>query len=414
MKTPLATESLTESGPDCLQIRKGGGCLSIFGVPFFAAGVFVCLIATGVLVPENADELPWWAWPLMLAMGLIFVAVGGHLVFGRTWISIDRSRGIVAREWGLLVPLKSEELSLQSYSAVVLRFQAGDSDSVDRYPIALLAQTGGTDLSLLSGAEYAGSRVQAERISALVHLPLVDSTTDHETVVHPGSVTATFKERAALDRDSRVPRPARLQTVVEESAKGVLLTVPGPGFRPAILLQLAIPLGIAAFALTQLTPLFDATNTPDPVKWFFLAFISLFVLGPGAGGVISIIRAKRSRTVLTASPEGIRIEERRVFRTKSTDIPIDSILDIDFGTSASGMQSARRSAVTMRTVNHARGTVGVTGNVELPRWISFLGALVPSKGVILKTRRGFYTFGSGLPDDEVRFLHDLLRQTLLG
>ncbi len=137
MKTPLAAESLTEEGPDRLRIRSGGGCLSIFGIPFFAAGVLVCLIPLGVLVPENADELPWWTWPLMLAMGLAFVAVGGHLVFGRRWISIDRTRGIVAREWGLLVPLKSEELSLQSYSAVVLRFDAGDSDTPDRYPIVL-------------------------------------------------------------------------------------------------------------------------------------------------------------------------------------------------------------------------------------------------------------------------------------
>ena len=414
MKRPLATESLTEDGPDRLCIRAGGGCLSIFGIPFFAAGVFVCLMALGVLVPENADELPWWTWPVMLAMGLAFVAVGGHLVFGRRWISIDRTRGSIAREWGLLVPLTSEEFSLQSYSGVALRFDAGDSDTPDRYPILLQAQAGGADLALLSGADYASSRAKAERISAVTGLPLVDSTTDHESVHRPESLAATFRERVRLERASSAARPVSLRTAIEESDRGVRLTIPGPGFKPAMLLQLAIPLAFAAFALTQIIPFFDQTDTPEAVEWVFLGFLALFVLGPGAGGIASLVRAARSRTVVSASPAGIRLEERGAMRTRITDIPADMILDIDYGTTASRMESARQGAAAVRSVSVVRGSESTIRNVQLPRWVSFLGSLVPSKGVILKTRRGVFTFGSGLPDEEVLYLHDRVKRAVLN
>jgi hypothetical protein len=38
--------------PDRLQIRDGGGCLSFFGLPFFAAGVFLASIAAGVVLAD--------------------------------------------------------------------------------------------------------------------------------------------------------------------------------------------------------------------------------------------------------------------------------------------------------------------------------------------------------------------------
>jgi hypothetical protein len=34
--------------------------------------------------------------------------------------------------------------------------------------------------------------------------------------------------------------------------------------------------------------------------------------------------------------------------------------------------------------------------------------------VILKTRRGVFTFGSGLPDEEVLYLHDRVKRAVLN
>ncbi len=92
--------------PDRLQIREGGGCLSAFGLPFFAAGLFLILASADVIPMNNASELPWFAGPMIVLMGIAFTAVGGTLVFGRSWTTIDRAQRIVIKQWGLLLPLR--------------------------------------------------------------------------------------------------------------------------------------------------------------------------------------------------------------------------------------------------------------------------------------------------------------------
>jgi hypothetical protein len=426
MKAPLATERLIEPGPDHLQVKGGGGCLSIFGIPFFAAGVFVCLIAAGVVVPDNADELPWWGWPLMLSMGLIFAAVGGHLVFGRSWISIHRSRGVVLREWGLLVPFKSTEIPLQNFAAIGLGYVAGDSDSAERYPIVLQARPGCEDLPLLSGSDYASGRGQAERIAAFVGLPLADSTTDHESIHAPETFGESFRDRRP-DRSDPVVRPATTRTVIEESGRSVRLHVPGSGSKPALLFRLVIPAVIGLVAGSQFVSFLGDSDTPSPVRWGFLAFLSLFFLLPALAAVASFGRAKRSGTIVTVSPEGITLDDRKGFRSRSRHIPADAILEVDFSTAASRAESRRLHAsirpprsVTSGLWKSSSGTsgfgvasAGSGGTGPLPRWVLAIVALMPSGGVILKTRMGWFTFGAGLPDDEVMYLHHVVRQALL-
>ena len=92
--------------PDRLQIKEGGGCLSVFGLPFLLAGIFVVLIGLRIVPVRNAADVPVWAWPLIVLMGLVFVVVGGGLVLGRRWITLDTTRGTLRRQWGLLVPLR--------------------------------------------------------------------------------------------------------------------------------------------------------------------------------------------------------------------------------------------------------------------------------------------------------------------
>ena len=39
--------------PGAIEIREGGGCMSVFGVPFFLAGLFLIAMATGVIHVRN-------------------------------------------------------------------------------------------------------------------------------------------------------------------------------------------------------------------------------------------------------------------------------------------------------------------------------------------------------------------------
>ena len=115
--------------------------MSVFGLPFFAAGVFLVLTVVGVVPVSNADELPALAWPVLVLMAIAFTAVGGALVFGRSWTTIDRAQREVSKQWGLIVPLKERVFSLDGYNAIRLDFVQGDSDTADQFPIALKART---------------------------------------------------------------------------------------------------------------------------------------------------------------------------------------------------------------------------------------------------------------------------------
>ena len=67
-----------------LEIRSGGGCISIFGLPFLLAGLFVMQIPLGIIPMKGPPgELPSI---FVVLFGSMFAAVGACLVFGRSGI----------------------------------------------------------------------------------------------------------------------------------------------------------------------------------------------------------------------------------------------------------------------------------------------------------------------------------------
>ena len=115
--------------PDRLQIREGGGCMSVFGLPFFGAGIFLFLTLFGIIPMSNADDMPTLVGPLLVVMAVAFTTVGGALVFGRAWTVVDRAQREVIKQWGLVVPLRERTTPIDSYTAVRLGFVEGDSAS---------------------------------------------------------------------------------------------------------------------------------------------------------------------------------------------------------------------------------------------------------------------------------------------
>ena len=89
--------------------------MAAFGLPFFAAGIFMILCVAGVIPISNASEMPRWGWVAMVFMGLAFTAVGGTLVFGRAWTTLDVTRRLVIKQWGLLIPLREHRLADQVF-----------------------------------------------------------------------------------------------------------------------------------------------------------------------------------------------------------------------------------------------------------------------------------------------------------
>lgn len=48
-------------------------------------------------------------------------------------------------------------------------------------------------------------------------------------------------------------------------------------------------------------------------------------------------------------------------------------------------------------------------------WVfTVLSRFLKGKGIVVKTRKGMTTFGEGLADDEIQYLHSVVRRALAG
>jgi hypothetical protein len=402
--------------PERLEIRSGGGFLSIFGVPFFLAGIFIVLTSVRILPVENASQVPAWGWPVMLLAGFAFVAVGGGLVFGRSWMIIDRQGGKVLKQWGLLAPMKCREESLASFRTVALRLQAGDSDSADSYQVVLEGDDAARSLKLYSSPVYGDSRERAVVVGQFLRLPMTDATTQHETVLEPAIAGKAFREqiRTAAVPGESFSQPYPMRSRVEESREAVKITIPNRGLKSAALIvQFVFPLVFLCFLLPQLFSFFERTNTPAPVGYFFggLALL-LFVLLPLLSALGSAVGASRGRTVVTCSRDEVTIEEHGAWRTRRTRIEARDILGLDYGTGFTGRELVVAAQAAAAGRGPGLGKVYDPRDPTAPVWVRLLSRLSVSKGVAVKTRAGVHRFGAGLPDDEVQYLYGVLWRVL--
>ncbi|MEW5736577.1 MAG: hypothetical protein AB1921_17165 [Thermodesulfobacteriota bacterium] len=397
----LQAWKVTSSGR--MEAMSGGGCITLFGLPFLAAGIFVTLTALGVVKPQNANQIKGWAHLLFFLMGLVFTAVGAGLSFGRKWTIIDKVRGEILESWGLFVPMKSRRHTLAPYASVSLRLQRGDSDSPDTYPVEMVPGDGGKTLVLESPSDYAAAFARAEAVADFLGFPLVDRSGGREAVYHPEDRRSSFKERSEAEGAGpyRATRPPEIRSRVEREGRAVRIVIPGPGFRVTMVLSLAVPLLIAAWISGGLLEFFEKTKTPDFVQLFFFGFMALFLgLIPLLRFFKNLVRAARNHTLVTADRNGIAISETDAWKTKTTEISVKDILSLD---APEPEKAFAPQALARDADGRPRPFTG-----EPPGWLKSLAKLVRSKGVVVRSRKGLFAFGEGLPAAELAYLRSLV------
>ena len=398
---------------DRLQIREGGGCMSVFGLPFFGAGVFMSLTVGGVVPMGNAGELPALAWPVLALMAIAFTAVGGALVFGRSWTTIDRAQRGVIKQWGLIVPLHERASSLDGYSAIRLDFAQGDSDTADRFTIALKAP-GAPDLRLCSFTAYAQARECARAIAEYLRLEVEDASTDHPVRLSANQIDAPLRERQRGDLlHSDADRPANARSQVMRENGRVTITIPSRPLSGLVLAAALVPIAIVLAIGPPFATFFRESRTPEPVGWAFLGFLTLFFgILPTMTIVNGFLRSRRGATIVEASTQGLRVSERGAWRTRAVaSLDAADILDVDYSSRESSIASATRAAE--QQVLQSYPSADSTINPRLERMLAALARFARNKGVIVKTRTGLTTFGAGLDDAEVRYLHSVVRRALI-
>ena len=151
-------------------MKRGGGCLSASGLPFLLAGLFVLQIPFDV-VPVHLEEGPI-ILALIMPLGLAFTIAGAALVLVRNGITIDRRSRTITQWWGLLIPMKRTEYSLDRFESVRLDLHTGDRDSGDACTINLIGSGRFAPFYIPSPGDYDGTRRTAEQLSHFLDIPL--------------------------------------------------------------------------------------------------------------------------------------------------------------------------------------------------------------------------------------------------
>jgi len=225
---PQPPAPFRETSPYIVELRERSGCVAaLFGVPFFLAGIFLALQVTGVshyeIEPNNQ-----WTHLLLGLMSLVFLSFGSLMLFARRSSALDLGTRSLVRRQGLLIPMHSDSRQLSEFSAVVIACDRGDSDSPVRYPVQLRAIYG-KDCLITTPVKYGESLRQAEYLSRLLSLPLIDTITDHETVVAPDRTGESLRDRLlpATLQTERVERPPGMRSEVSENDGYATIVITG-------------------------------------------------------------------------------------------------------------------------------------------------------------------------------------------
>jgi hypothetical protein len=174
---------LSQTAPDIMETKSGGGSQALFGLPFLLAGLFVLQIPLGLVPVEvGGDPITFY---LVLPIGFGFAVVGGLLVLARNGLVIDRRTGLATQWWGLMIPLRRTGYHLSDYDRVVLGFRAGDRETPDAYPVSLCGPGIADPLPVTDPTDYKEAHRVAEDLARFLGKRLEDLSAEDEDLQDP-------------------------------------------------------------------------------------------------------------------------------------------------------------------------------------------------------------------------------------
>jgi hypothetical protein len=196
---------------------------------------------------------------------------------------------------------------------------------------------------------------------------------------------------------------------------GVRIVIPMPRLNPFAAVAILFPAAIAAAMLGWLG-FFSTTRALTAGEWiFFGVLFAGFGMLPAASFVSRWLGSRVGRTIVTVSTDELRVEQRGIARTRTVAVfNASEILDVDFSTKESALASARRHAEAEAATMRNGPATSPAASPAAERVFTVLSAFVKGQGIIVKTRKGLTTFGEGLPDDEIRYLHAVIERALAG
>ena len=311
---------------DRIEIRSGGGCVSLLGLPFLLAGCGV-IVAT---VSGAFDGPP----AVGIIFGCVFALVGTLIVFGRAGFEIDAKSRTYRKWYRLLMLTKETTGTLDGFGRVAIDREVRHSknSTYTVYPIRLVGQEGKLDIEESRDADKA--RSDAEAIAKTLAMPLADRTGSEEVVRDAEHLDESLRERRRRtgEAPSELPEPPEgMKTQFHTEGKEMIMEIPPAGFTPGALLCLLpaviVPTFVVLFFLRPM--LRDFEKMPKPFLFIFVGFLGVFfILLPICVGVGMFLRVMRTRYTVSVSPKRLHVLTQGVFLSRSSQIPADDLEEL--------------------------------------------------------------------------------------
>lgn len=395
-----------------LEIRSGGGCISIFGLPFLLAGLFVMQIPLGIVpLKGSPGTLPSI---IVFLFGSVFTAVGAGLVFGRSGIIMDRGRGRIIQWYGLLVPMKRTEYLLDSIRQVEMNFLSGDSDSPATWPVKLSGDIIAKPISVLQPTSFTEARQLAEELSRFLRKPLVDSSTSESITRDPEYLDESYRDRMRRTGEAVIflpPEPLTMRSQVERTGDGFIIHIPETlkgGIHYISVIASLIFAGVVTWYF--LTPIFTLPM-PDFIRSISLGIIILFIAGPVISALLRMYRLKNEFERITVTKIFLRVEAQKQGKRTTMEIPISELEDLVARTTRGVMNTVEVPGMKKVPLGDT-GSPRMTDGRPVPGFLLSLMKMVGSKGIIARGDKTMIEFAGGLDEAEVAYLFALIRKTI--
>ena len=204
-----------------------------------------------------------------------------------------------------------------------------------------------------------------------------------------------------------------MRTKIEQTADGVILSIPATLFGPARFVRVVVPLVIAVVAAFLFLPGLLSLPAPPLIHYLIIGFVILFaVLLPIVSALRFFAGASGRTTRVTVTRAMLRVEEGGGGKAKTTEIPAAELEELEYADRRSALKGIEIPGMKKLKDFGDTGTPRLPDGRPVPKILLALMRLVPSQGITARSDRVAVNFGRGLPDDELAYLYALIRKIL--
>ena len=317
-----------------VEVRGGGGCLTIFGIPFLLMG---CAPIAALIFGQFSIDAPF-EYVLVGILCLIFIAVGVVLTFARYALEIDGNSRTYRKRFSVLVWTREKGGSLDRFDKVSVSHRVrrrtddeGGSRTHTDYPIRLEGPAETLDISSPDSLENA--QREAEQVAKALRLPLADRTGPVEIVREADRLDESLRQRRRRtgQGSGELPAPPQgMKTRFRIEGAEVVLEIPPAGFSLGALNYLVPALLFPAFVLFVFQGFIrELVREPDSLNIAFAAFFALFgIVLPIYVGVHLFLRAVAEHHAVRVSGDRLHVTTRGLVLSRVAEIPADELEEL--------------------------------------------------------------------------------------